>query len=321
MDLLRSLPLGLYLEEPVTWLHKLDPRVKFAWLMTFLAAPILANVWWRITLVLLLILLTIIARIPLRAWRKQLGLLLMFFGLVFVVTCIAPDGMALQHQQRLPSDELNPSALVAPSKPAPWYNPFSNGKKANSPEPLPQPTDYNYVLLHKGKVKITRRSLNLALRISTIFPVLIYSTTLYLLTTAPEEITAGLENLLQPLERYKVPVTEIILTLTLSLRFIPLVLEEIQNLSRSITTRGIDWKKLGIRRSLQIWLIVSERLLANLLMRAEQIALAMDVRGFTSPNQHHVKWHKLRIGWRDWLALGCIVLFWGARFVWGGIVP
>jgi Cobalt transport protein len=54
MDLLRSLPIGLYLEQPVTWLHRLDSRVKLAWLMTFLIAPILANPVWRLMLVAML---------------------------------------------------------------------------------------------------------------------------------------------------------------------------------------------------------------------------------------------------------------------------
>ena len=43
MDLLRSLPIGLYLEQPTTWLHRLDPRVKMAWLTSILVTPILAN--------------------------------------------------------------------------------------------------------------------------------------------------------------------------------------------------------------------------------------------------------------------------------------
>ncbi|MCY7391087.1 MAG: CbiQ family ECF transporter T component, partial [Leptolyngbyaceae cyanobacterium CAN_BIN12] len=48
MDLLRSLPLGLFLEQPTTWLHRLDPRIKLAWLLTFLLAPVLATPFWRI---------------------------------------------------------------------------------------------------------------------------------------------------------------------------------------------------------------------------------------------------------------------------------
>jgi hypothetical protein len=64
MDLLRSLPIGLYLEQPITWLHRLDARVKMAWLVSILVTPILANAYWRFFLVALLILLTLAARIP-----------------------------------------------------------------------------------------------------------------------------------------------------------------------------------------------------------------------------------------------------------------
>jgi energy-coupling factor transport system permease protein len=55
-------------------------------------------------------------------------------------------------------------------------------------------------------------------------------------------------------------------------------------------------------------------------LRAEQMSKAMMVRGFTSPNEHRVQWHQLRLTARDWLALACLVLFWGARFVWGAEV-
>ena len=190
--------------------------------------------------------------------------------------------------------------------------------------PLPLATDYKYVLFDQPKflviprLTITRRSLDVAIRISTLIFTLIYSTSLYLLTTAPEEITEGLDDLMSPLRRLNLPISEIVLTLTLSLRFIPLVLEEVQNLVRSIRTRAINWKKLGLRRSAQLWLIVSEKLLENLLLRAEQIATAMDVRGFTTPNEHRVQWHQLKLRSRDWIALGILIPFWCARWFVGG---
>ncbi|MFM7324695.1 MAG: CbiQ family ECF transporter T component, partial [Nodosilinea sp.] len=93
MDLLRSLPIGLYLEQPVTWLHHLDPRVKMVWLMSILVTPILANAGWRIGLVGLLLLLTLAAGIPLRVWRQQLGWLVLLSGLVMLLTFILPDGL------------------------------------------------------------------------------------------------------------------------------------------------------------------------------------------------------------------------------------
>lgn len=342
MDLLRSLPLGLYLEQPVTWLHSLDARVKLIWLLSFLLAPVLGNIPWRIALVGLLIILTFTAMIPMRVWRQQMGWLLIFSIMVFLITAIAPDGLAVQYQPRLPAAEITfattPPPQLTTTTRQPWYaswgwftnsqaNQAKNNTATTSPSPnqpelsseinLPQPTDYSYVIFNQGPLKITRRSLDLGIRVSTLLFTLIYSTNLYLLTTAPEEITAGLEELMSPLQRFNLPVTEITLTLTLSLRFIPLVLEEVQNLIRAVRTRAINWKKLGWRRSVKVWLTVVERLLENLLLRASQIANSMQVRGFTSPNEHRVQWHQLRLKKADWLAVAGLVLLWGLRLTWG----
>ncbi len=290
MDLLRSLPIGLYLEKPNTWLHRLDPRVKLAWLTSFLMAPILANPFYRLGLVGCLFLITVLATIPLRVWRQQVGWLLVISILLFVVTCLSSDGLSLNYQPRLAPIDLD----------------------------LPNASDYQYVLVEIAWFKVTRRSLDIAVRLSTLIFTVIYSSNLYLLTTAPEEITAGLEDLIQPLRIFKLPVTEIALTLTLSLRFIPLVLEEVQNLTRSVRTRAINWQKIGIGNSLKIWLLVAERLLENLLMRAKQIAIAMEVRGFTDADSHRVQWHQLRLRYFDWIALIVLILFWLIRFQWGG---
>lgn len=311
MDLLRSLPIGLYLEQPVTWLHRIDARVKIIWLLSVLLAPVLASSPCRIAIVAFLVALTISARIPLRVWRQQMGWLLVLGAIMTLLLLIMPDGIAVNQQPRLPTaqmaqnwpDDLTPPEIL--------------------PE-VPTATGYRYDLvdieLPLGlAINVTQRSLRIAIKVSTLLFTLIYSTTLFLLTTAPEEITEGLEDLMQPLRWFGLPVTEIALTLTLALRFIPLVLEEVQNLVRSIRTRAIKWQKLGIRNAIQIWLMVAERLVQNLLLRAEQIASAMQVRGFTSPNEHRVMWHRLKLRWWDWLVMGGLGLFWWARIAFGGV--
>ena len=308
MDLLRSLPIGLYLEEPQTWLHKLDPRVKLIWLLSFLSSYVFANNYWRILLVLLLILLTVFAKIPLRVWRQQMGWLLVLSFMVLAIGAISPDGLGINYQSRLPKDA---QILTQPS---------TDKKTQITPTIADNNKQYSYVLFHQGFVKVSRRSLDLAISLSTIVFTLIYSTNLYLLTTSPEEITSGMESLMQPLRRLNIPVTEITLTLTLSLRFIPLVLEEIQNLVRSVMTRAINWKKLGLKRGAKVWLIVTERLLKNLLLRAEQMANAMMVRGFTSPNEHQVKWQELKLKIADWLAIASLMIFWVIRIALGADV-
>lgn len=305
MDLLRSLPLGLYLEEPQTWLHKLDPRVKLIWLLSFLSSYIIANNYWRVFLVLLLIIFTLFAKIPLRVWRQQMGWLLILSSLVLVITAISPDGLGVNYQSRLPANERI------------LTQPITDKNTQITPKIADSNKKYKYVLVHQGFVKVTRRSLDLAISLSTIVFTLIYSTNLYLLTTAPEEITSGMESLMQPLRSLNIPVTELTLTLTLSLRFIPLVLEEIQNLVRSVMTRAINWKKLGLKGGAKVWLIVTERLLENLLLRAEQMANAMMVRGFTSPNEHRVKWQELKLRLGDWLAIATLMIFWVIRIAFG----
>lgn len=314
MDLLRSLPIGLYLEQPVTWLHRIDARVKMAWLMSLLLAPVLANSPCRIAIVVFLVLLTISARIPWRVWRQQMGWLLLLGAFVSGLLLVMPDGIAVSQQPRLPTAQALdnwPTGLTAPE---------------TLPE-VPSVTPYRYDIVDVEIAKkpfglgvhITQRSRRLAIKVSTLLFTLIYATTLFLLTTAPEEITESLEDFMQPLRRIGLPVTEIALTLTLALRFIPLVLEEVQNLVRSVRTRAIKWQKLGIRGGLQIWLMISERLIENLLLRAEQIASAMQVRGFTSPDKHRVVWHQLRLRWWDWLVLSGLGLFWWGRIVFGGV--
>jgi energy-coupling factor transport system permease protein len=294
MDLLRSLPIGLYLEQPLTWLHRLDPRIKLAWLLSFLLAPIYSNVFCRVGVVVVLILVAVLAGIPWRALKQQLGLILLFGGLMFVLGLVLPDSASMPHQPRMPAE----------------------------PEVI---SNYKYVLFQFDQgwlhLKITRRSLKTATYVSTLLFTLIYSTTIFLLTTAPEEVTAALEKLMQPLKRFKVPVTEIALTLTLALRFIPLVLEEVQNLVRSMSTRGINWKKIGMKNTLKVWLTVGEKLLENLLMRAEQMAIAMQLRGFTTPNEHQVEWEQLRIETADVLALAVLVGLWVVRIAWGNELP
>lgn len=289
MDLLRSLPIGLYIEKPFSWLHRLDPRVKLAWLMSLILSPLLSSAPWRLFLVAFLLLITWLSFIPWRVQKKQITWLLFFSFFVILLTAVAPDGLVVSYQPRLPESEII----------------------------INQPTDYQYILYQFNSIKITRRSLDLGIKVGTLLFTLIYSSNLYLLTTAPEEITAGIEDLLAPLKRLNLPITELILTLTLSLRFIPLVLEEVQNLIRSIRTRAIKWKKLGIKKSISIWVIVLEKLLENILLRAEQIAIAMEARGFTTPNEHQVQWHQLSIKNGDIVALFMLLIFWGGRLTLG----
>ncbi len=303
MDILRSLPIGLYLEQPITWLHRLDPRIKLFGLLTFLLSPIQANHIWRIAIAVLLIVLTLASKIPMRIWKQQMGILLLLAFMTLAIATFSPDGINANVQPRRPIPEINVSDKEAIA-PLLTIN-------------LPQPNQYSYVVWKAGNITITRKSLDLGVRVWTLIFTYLYAPTLFLLVTAPEEITAAIASIFSPLKLLKVPVVEIVLTLTLALRFVPLVLEEVQNLGRAMRTRSINWKKLGFKRTAKICLILAERLIDNLFIRAEQTANAMQVRGFTTPNTHVVIWNPLKLIPRDMVLLFLLVAMWGVR-IWLG---
>ncbi len=310
MDILRNAPLGLYLEEPQTWLHRLDPRVKLVWLLSVLLSPILANTLWRLAVVVALLLLTLVARLPRRVWLRQLSWVLVLSLLSGVVTSLAPDGLGVSPQPQRQDVQVVGYGLLTPT-------PSSlETQEAWLAQTRQWQVRYRYQLVRfsfLGRTfQISRRSLSVGLRLGTLLFTLLYATNLFLLTTAPEEITEGIGRLLQPLKGWGLPTAEVILTLTLALRFLPLVLEEVQNLVRAVRTRDVRWGSLSFRGGIQTLMALVERFFENLLLRAEHMATAMQARGFTGPD-HPLRWHSLQLGWLDRWLLALLPLFWLIR--------
>ena len=233
VDLLRNVPLGTYLESPETWLHRLDSRVKFAWLTTVLLCPILGNGAWRVAVVTFLVAISWLSCLPWRVWRRQLALTLVLSLFALVLTAFAPDAIGLQSEPVRPSSDRPaygllyefsaPSSASDPLEEAQAEPAETSASSASSPQALepnstsldpnlapdidrllatdwsqlPQPTSYRYKLLilpeFLGKqLTVSRRSLAVAIRLGTLIFTLLYSTALFLLTTAPEEITEAM---------------------------------------------------------------------------------------------------------------------------------
>ena len=129
-----------------------------------------------------------------------------------------------------------------------------------------------------GPLVIDGRSAELGLNTSTLIFTVIHSVNLMLLTTSSEDLVWTLRWFMSPLAWFGLPVDLISFQLLLALRFLPLVQEELQNLLRSLATRAINFKKLGIKGSIGIFLSLGERLLSNILLRAEQGADSLLVR-------------------------------------------
>ena len=130
------------------------------------------------------------------------------------------------------------------------------------------PIDFGGISL--GPLIIDRRSAELGIKTSTLIFTVIHSVNLILITTPPEDLVWAIRWFFAPLTLLGFPLEKLSFQLLLALRFLPLVQEELQNLFRSIGVRAIDFKKLGLKSSLGLFVTVGERLLLNILLRAEQ---------------------------------------------------
>ena len=253
MDWLRQIPMGQYVDGREGWLRRLDPRLKLAWSLVFLLTPVLAGPLWWLELVVALLVLTLVSGLPRRIWWRSLLLLTLLSLAVGTLSMLLPAAdppatLALRSAQELPD-----AALQGPS----------------------------WVLFELGPLMVDRASLLLGLRTSTLIFTVIHSVNLVLISTSPEDLVWALSWCLAPLRRLGLPVERLGFQLLLALRFLPLVQEELQNLLRSLASRAVNLRRLGFKASFGLVLAVGERLLANILLRAEQGADALLARGGT----------------------------------------
>jgi energy-coupling factor transport system permease protein len=260
MDWLRQLPIGQYVHGSGSWLRRLDPRLKLLWTVAFLVTPILAGPIWRLALVALLLLLTAVSGLPARLWARGVGLLLAVALAVGVLAAVLPTGGLPAAPLQRPPAELR----LVPGPPQ---------------SPPPSASGASWELWRLGPLQVTRRSLELGINGGTLLFTLVHSANLMLLTTPPEQLVWAISWWIAPLGRLGLPVERLGFTLLLALRFLPLVQEELQNLLRSVATRAVVLKRLGWKGALGLLLAVGERLLANVLLRAEQGADALVARG------------------------------------------
>ena len=71
---------------------------------------------------------------------------------------------------------------------------------------------------------------------------LVIGASLMTLTTTPNQLTDGLEDLITPLNRIHVPVHEIAMMMSIALRFIPILMEETDKIMKAQMARGADFE-------------------------------------------------------------------------------
>ena len=125
---------------------------------------------------------------------------------------------------------------------------------------------------------ITWEGLKKALFMSVRIVLLIVGTFMLTYTTSPMALTDGLERLLRPLKKIKIPVHEMSMMMSMALRFIPTLIEETDKIMSAQKARGADFESGSIMRRAKALLPILVPLFISAFRRADELAIAMESR-------------------------------------------
>ena len=165
------------------------------------------------------------------------------------------------------------------------------------------------VLWAWGPLQITTSGLRNAAFMVLRIMLLIMGTFLITYTTSPISLTDGLERLLNGLKRFRVPVHELTMIMSIALRFIPTLIEETDKIMSAQKARGADFESGNLVQKAKALIPILVPLFISAFRRADELATAMECRCYHG-GQGRTKLHVLKYQGRDYIALaiGAVIL-------------
>lgn len=148
--------------------------------------------------------------------------------------------------------------------------------------------------------------MTLLLRFSAL--ILTLSLATYCISTS--EMLHGLESLLSPLQRVGIPTRMFVMMVQVMLRFLPFLALAAERIAKAQASRGAQWgsRRGGlVQRARQVIPLLVPLFLTGL-HRAENLALAMEARGYDGESPH-TSLFVMRFSWRDAVAVMIVFLF------------
>ncbi|WP_305180486.1 energy-coupling factor transporter transmembrane component T family protein, partial [Faecalibaculum rodentium] len=127
-------------------------------------------------------------------------------------------------------------------------------------------------------------------------------TTILTATTKPLDLTLGIEKLLKPFEVIGVPAHIIAMMISIALRFIPTLIEETQRIMNAQASRGVDLENGTLKEKIMAVLALIVPLFVSAFDRADQLANAMEARGY-DPQRERTRYKVLQMTGIDYAGL------------------
>ena len=164
------------------------------------------------------------------------------------------------------------------------------------------------VVIDIGWIQITDEGLETAFYLGTRLIMLVLGTSLLTFTTTPNQLTDGLEKSLGFLNKIKVPVHVMAMIMSIALRFIPVLTEELDKIMKAQTARGIDFESGGLLKRVRSMVPIVVPLFIAAVRRANDLAMAMESRCYHG-GEGRTKLRPLVYGKRDLAAYAVLIIF------------
>ncbi|HLX39190.1 MAG TPA: energy-coupling factor transporter transmembrane component T [Ktedonobacteraceae bacterium] len=157
-----------------------------------------------------------------------------------------------------------------------------------------------------GPLSITDTGVWLLMSLSVFIALYAFSI-LLTMTTSPIALIEGLTKLMLPLRWVRLPVDDFALMTLISLRFIPTLFEEVDQLLKAQMSRGADYANGTIRERIQSLLALFVPLIQGVLRRASDLSIALEARGYESEGRQTYL-HEGSLRGIDYAAIAVIVV-------------
>lgn len=157
-------------------------------------------------------------------------------------------------------------------------------------------------------IEITEKGVNTAIFTMIRIVVLVTISSLLTYTTTPTMLTDALERVLSPLKIFKIKVHTLAMMMTLALRFIPTLIEEIDRIMNAQKARGADLESGGIVQRAKALVPIFIPLMVSAFRRAYELAFAMTCRCYTG-GDGRTRMKQMKLKASDYFAmLACILI-------------
>ena len=296
-----------------SWVHRLDPRTKLLGLLLLIVSTFLIQqLTTMVGLLFVVIVFFTTSKVPLQRFLKGIA------PLLFLLTFTVIFQLLLNRQGELlyeSSSSLNAYSIAAVVAIIVLYQFIKRFVPVRFLLFLSSLVAIFFALQLQGPlviwafdVSIYEGGLTFALFLVTRIVILITLSSLLTLTTKPTDLNNGLEEVMKPLKKLRVPTSEIAMMIAIALRFIPTLLDEANKIMKAQSSRGVDFEEGTLRQKVTQIISLLIPMFIISFKRADELANAMEARGY-APGKDRTKYAIFSMKFSDYAVIA-VTLLW-----------